>query len=156
MTNTLGQDADSDALPDLAQRLEVLFRSIPRSTDDFSLHSSNSVATALRRDGIFVTANHISALRAGRRRNPSARLLAGLAGVFGVPIDYFLDAQAAAELQRSLAALAALRGSGVQQLMLRAHGISRQSLDPVLAILDQIRLIEGLDEVGHDTEGNQT
>ena len=34
---------------------------------------------------------HLSHLRANRRDNPSARLLAALAELFGVPISYFFE-----------------------------------------------------------------
>lgn len=43
----------------------------------------------------------------------------------------------------------AIRDTGVEQVMLQAHGVSAESLDPVLALLDQIRRIEGLGNPGH-------
>ena len=135
----------SDDLPDLAERLDLLFRTVPREDNSAELHSSASVTEELERRGISVTSNHIRALRTGRRNNPSFRLLAGLAEIFRVPLDYFIDDSVSAEIQDSLQALVAMRDTGVQQLMMRAHGVSTESLGPVLALLDQIRRIEGLD-----------
>lgn len=139
-------ELSSDDLPHLAERLDLLFRTVPRSDDSSRLHSSVSAVEALQQQGITVTPNHIRALRTGRRRNPSFRLLAGLADLFHVPVDYFVDDSVSEEIQESLQALVAMRNTGVQQVMLRAHGVSSESLGSVLALLDQIRRIEGLDE----------
>src|SRR5699024_7955258 len=109
---------------------------------------------ALQQLNISVTPNHIRALRNGRRRNPSFRLLAGLAEVFRVPLDYFVDDSVADEIQDSLQALVAMRDAGVQQFMMRAHGVSTESMGPVLALLDQIRRMEGLDKDDDEETGN--
>lgn len=144
MTSLLSEPQPND-LEHLAERLDVLFTTVPRSDDSNEFHTSASVAEELRKQGIDVTSNHIRALRTGRRNNPSFRLLVGLAELFHVPIDYFVDDSVAQEIQESLDALVAIRGTAVQQIMLRAHGVSSESLDSVLNLLDQIRRIEGLD-----------
>lgn len=147
MTNDQHSDVSQpDDLPDLAERLDLLFRTVPRTDASSQLHSSASVAEELERRNISVTPNHIRALRTGRRRNPSFRLLAGLAEIFRVPLDYFVDDSVSAEIEESLQALVSMRDTGVQQLMMRAHGVSAESLNPVLALLDQIRRMEGLDK----------
>lgn len=139
-------DGHPDHLPNLAERLDTLFRTVPRGDDPSKLHTSASVARTMQQQGISVTPNHIRALRTGRRSNPSFRLLAGLADLFHVPLDYFTDDSVASEIQESLGALTAMRDAGVEQVMLRAHGVSSESLSSVLTLLDQIRRIEGLDE----------
>lgn len=146
----------SDELPHLAERLNLLFETVPRSPEDPRLHTANSVVEALREQGITVTPNHLRALRAGTRRNPSFRLLVGLAAVFHVPLDYFANDGVAADVQESIRALTALRDTRVKQLMTRSHGISPGGLSSILALLDQIRRIEGLDpadESSEDSEG---
>lgn len=144
-------DSEADARL-LAERLDVLFKTVPQDGSPGQLHTAASVAEALNAQGIEVTATHIRALRSGRRSNPSFRLLVGLAELFHVPIDYFVDDEASKEIQESLQALMAIRGTAVQQIMMRAHGVSPQSLDSVLNLLDQIRRIEGLDS---DSPGSQ-
>lgn len=144
-TDPQSKEPASDDLPGLAERLDLLFRTVPRRGGSSQLHTSTSVVEELEQQGISVTPNHIRALRTGRRRNPSFRLLAGLAEIFQVPLDYFVDDAISAEIQASLKTVVAMRDTGVQQLMMRAHGVSAESLGPVLALLDQIRRIEGLD-----------
>lgn len=144
MTN-LPSEPNPNDLEHLAERLDTLFTTVPRSDDSSQFHTSASVAEELSKQGIEVTPNHIRALRTGRRNNPSFRLLVGLAELFHVPIDYFVDDSVAKEIQESLDALVAIRGTAVQQIMLRAHGVSSESLDSVLNLLDQIRRIEGLE-----------
>lgn len=142
---TMPGDSPSDHVPHLAERLDLLFRTVPRDEGGSEMHTSTSIVEALRHQGISVTPNHIRAMRTGRRSNPSFRLLAGLAEIFRVPLDYFVDDSVAAEIEESLQALVAMRDTGVQQIMMRAHGVSAESLGSVLALLDQIRRIEGLD-----------
>lgn len=141
----MADDPHPDDLPHLAERLDRLFRTVSRPDNPSKLHSSTSVTKALDEKGISVTPNHIRALRAGTRSNPSFRLLAGLADIFHVPLDYFTDYDTAREIDESLEALVAIRDAGVEQVMLRAHGVSSESLSSVLTLLDQIRRFEGLD-----------
>src|SRR5690625_7871301 len=72
------ESSHPDDLPRLAERLDLLFRTVPRDDDGSQLHTSTSIVEALQQLNISVTPNHIRALRNGRRRNPSFRLLAGL------------------------------------------------------------------------------
>lgn len=148
------ESSHPDDLPRLAERLDLLFRTVPRDDGGSQLHTSASIVEALQQLNISVTPNHIRALRNGRRRNPSFRLLAGLAEVFRVPLDYFVDDSVADEIQDSLQALVAMRDAGVQQFMMRAHGVSTESMGPVLALLDQIRRMEGLDKDDDQEAGN--
>lgn len=144
-----------DELPHLAERLNLLFETVQRGPEDPRLHTANSVVEALREQGITVTPNHLRALRTGTRRNPSFRLLVGLAAVFHVPLDYFANDAVAADIQESIAALTALRDTRVKQLMRRSHGISPGGLSSILALLDQIRRIEGLDPADESSENSE-
>lgn len=80
-----------DGMPGLASKLNFLFATVPRAAHLSQLHTNETAAAALDAFGVRVTKTHLSHLRAGRRDNPSARLLAGLAHLFGVPIAYFFD-----------------------------------------------------------------
>ena len=72
------------------------------------------IAADVRRRGVEVTTNHISHLRAGRRGNPSARLLGAIAETFGVPVDYFFNQERADRIQEQLSSLSVLRDAKVQ------------------------------------------
>lgn len=139
-----------EGIPDLAEKLDHLFTTVHAPTRT-GLYSNDSAAAALGERGISVTGTHISHLRTGRRDNPSARLLAGLAELFGVPIGYFFDPSTEDRVNSELGALDALRDSEVKSLMMRARGISPQSMENLKGILERIREIEGLDRRGKDT-----
>jgi transcriptional regulator with XRE-family HTH domain len=144
------QEADGvggDGIPGLADKLNHLFATVPAPTRS-GLYSNDTAAHALQERGVTVSGVHLSHLRSGRRNNPSARLLAALAELFGVPLGYFFDTRLEDRINSELEALAALKDSRAKSLMLRAHGVSAQSMEHLEAILDRIRQIEGLDDNG--------
>lgn len=137
-------------MPGLADKLNHLFATVPAPTRS-GLYSNDSAARALEERGVTVSGVHISHLRSGRRDNPSARLLAALAELFGVPIGYFFDTTLEDRINSELDALSALKDSRAKSLMLRAQGVSPESMEHIEAILERIRKIEGLDSNGKDT-----
>ena len=139
-----------EGIPGLAEKLNHLFATVPAPTRS-GLYSNDTAARALEERGVTVSGVHISHLRSGRRDNPSARLLAALAELFGVPIGYFFDTTMEDRINDELEALSALKDSRAKSLMLRAQGVSPASMEHLEAILERIRKIEGLDANGHDT-----
>src|SRR5215203_6460988 len=99
-----------EGLPGLADKLNHLFATVPAPTKS-GLYSNDSAAQALGERGVTVSGVHISHLRSGRRNNPSARLLAALAELFGVPIGYFFDPTMENRINSDLEALTALQDS---------------------------------------------
>ena len=136
-----------DGISGLAEKLNHLFATVPAPTRS-GLYSNDSAAHALEERGVTVSGVHLSHLRSGRRDNPSARLLAALAELFGVPIGYFFDGTMERRINEELDALSAIRDSRARSLMLRAQGVSPKGLEHIEAILEQIRQIEGLDSNG--------
>ena len=136
-----------EGLPGLADKLNHLFATVPAPTKS-GLYSNDSAAQALGERGVTVSGVHISHLRSGRRNNPSARLLAALAELFGVPIGYFFDPTMENRINSDLEALTALQDSRAKNLMLRAQGVSAESMEHLEGLLDRIRQIEGLDNHG--------
>ena len=134
-----------DGIPGLAEKLDHLFMTVinPRRQ---RLYSNDAVAAALSEMGISVTGTHISHLRTGRRDNPSARLLVGLAELFGVPLGYFFEAGIEEQINQELATIEALRDCDIKSVMLRAQGISPQGMEHLKALLDRIREIEGFEQ----------
>jgi transcriptional regulator with XRE-family HTH domain len=86
-----------------------------------------------------VSSVHLSHLRSGRRNNPSARLLAALADLFGVPIGYFFDSVIEEQVNSELSTLVALHDTRVRGLMLRAQGLNNQNFKKLEEVLEQIR-----------------
>ncbi len=140
-----------DGIPGLAEKLNHLFATVPAPTRS-GLYSNDSASHALEERGITVSGVHISHLRSGRRDNPAARLLAGLADLFGVPIGYFFDTTMEDRINAELEALTALKDSRAKSLMLRAQGVSPESMEHLEGILERIRQIEGLDGHGKDKD----
>lgn len=136
-----------EGLPGLAAKLNHLFATIPAPTKS-GLYSNESAAQALGERGVTVSGVHISHLRSGRRDNPSARLLAALAELFGVPIGYFFDPTMENQINSELDALAALKDPRAKSLMLRAQGVSAESMEHLEGLINRIRQIEGLDDHG--------
>lgn len=145
--------ADSDGgLPDLAQRLDHLFRTVPRPGGR-GLWSNEQASAELARQGTSMSAAYLSQLRNSKRDNPSARHLNALAALFAVPISYFFDAETAEKINNDLRLLSAIRDSDVQAIALRAHGISPEGLASVKGIIDHIRKVEQLPDDGEPIDG---
>lgn len=76
---------------------------------------------ALRRRGIQMSTGYLSQLREGRG-NPSAGVLAAVAGFFRVDVRFFTDDAYHDGLTRELVYLAALRDDGVRRMAIRTAG----------------------------------
>jgi transcriptional regulator with XRE-family HTH domain len=136
--------ASGEGIPGLADKLNHLFATAP-GPGRSGHYSNDTAAQALEKFGVAVSGVHLSHLRANRRDNPSARLLAALAELFGVPYSYFFDNDAQEIVDANLAALTALQNDQIKELLQRAQGVSPRGLTHLQAILDQIRILEGLD-----------
>jgi transcriptional regulator with XRE-family HTH domain len=133
----------------LADRLNELFSmSRPRGRP----WTNDEVATEIKKSApeIKVSGAYLSALRSGKRRQPSRDLLVALARFFGVSPAYFFDSGQADRVNQQLAALDELRQAGVRSVALRAVGLPPEILDAVTAILDQMRRLQGLPAVDED------
>ncbi|MGW5679618.1 helix-turn-helix domain-containing protein [Streptomyces sp. NPDC003860] len=129
----------------LAAKLDRLFEIVhPR---DRGPYSPKEVSEALERHhGLKVSHTYVWQLRTGRRDNPTLRHLEAIAAFFKVPVAYFLDDAVTAEYDRQLDVLAALRDTRAQSILMRSVGLSDQGAEAVLAVLDEVRRREGLQE----------
>lgn len=132
-------------MPDLAPRLNHLFATVPRP-DRQGYWTNEQAATELGQQGTPMSHAYLSQLRTGKRDNPSARHLAAIAALFGVPMEYFFDSELADRINADLRLLVAVRDSGVQGVAMRAHGLSPASLASLEGIIDQVRRLERLPE----------
>lgn len=129
-------------VPGLAEKLSRLFDRIP-GPGGAGLYTSEAAAEELTRRGVDVTGAYISALRSGRRDNPSAKLLAGIANLFGVSVEYFFDEELSRRVTDQLDSLDAARDARLRGLMTRADKISDDGLSHLVSIVDHILKVEG-------------
>jgi transcriptional regulator with XRE-family HTH domain len=132
---------DGDGIPGLALKLDHLFLTVPAPTRR-GLYSNDTAAKALAVQGVQVSGVHLSHLRSGRRDNPSARLLAALADLFGVPIGYFLDQTIQTQVDADLMLLATIRDDRVKELLARVQGLSPSSLDQLDSLAGHLQRLE--------------
>ena len=128
-----------DGIPHLSQRLNDLFDSThrPGSAEPYT---NKEVADALSGRGHAVSGVYLSQLRNGRKNNPSARLIGGLATFFNVPVAYFYGEP------RARVAPLSPQPTRADNFTTLLAGISDDGLDLLDAFIDYLRRIEGLDD----------
>ncbi len=130
----------------LADKLNHLFATVRPPKGEYT---HEQVATAIEQaGGPTISATYVWQLRKGLRDNPTKHHLEALAAFFGVPPAYFLDDELAARVDEQLDLLAAIRDPQVRELALRASGLSPQTLQTVLDMVDRARELEGLPKAG--------
>ncbi|WP_181871575.1 helix-turn-helix domain-containing protein [Sphaerisporangium album] len=87
---------------------------------------------------------YIWQLRRGKRDNPTLKHLEALADFFGVPTTYFVDDAVTVRVDRQLKLMTAMRDLNVQRVALRVSGLSTGGLDALSAMIDHLRLVEGI------------
>ncbi|GAA3680483.1 hypothetical protein FB459_2198 [Yimella lutea] len=93
------------SLPDLAERVNRLFETsltVDPGTGRVRHHSNDDVSSALVLKGIRCSPSNLSLIRSGRRDNPTAALIAGLAEFFQVTPMYFFDPVVATQVEAYL------------------------------------------------------
>jgi transcriptional regulator with XRE-family HTH domain len=93
-----------------------------------------------------ISASYLSQLKNGERTKPGHHVVAAIAAYYGVAVTYFSDGEVAARTDRQLGTVIAMRNTGVRQIALRAAGLSTESLDVILAMVENARRLEGLSE----------
>jgi len=146
--------ADDDGL---AERLNHLFASTASLRGRCA--SNNEVAADIKaaHPEVRVSGAYLSALRSGKRSQPSVKLLRALADYFNVSMSYFTEPHhsdaTAPTADRDTAELAAqLNELGVRRIALRAVGLNQDSLSTVTAVLDHVRKLQGLPAIEGDND----
>lgn len=101
-------------LVDLSQRLRWLMEHIPSPRG--KRWTQEALARACAARDVEVSTSAIAHLVTGRRKAPSVKLLATIADVFGVPIEYFLDDSVALAVQKETDRLLELHAQWRQTL----------------------------------------
>ncbi|MBO2464458.1 XRE family transcriptional regulator [Actinomadura violacea] len=106
-------------VPLLAERLDKLFTTVhPPGRGPYSYQEAADAITAAT--GKAITHTALWRLRTGKETNPKIATLTAIAEFFQVPVKYFFDDKAAAEVDKELDTLALLRDSQLDQGHLRA------------------------------------
>lgn len=135
--------AEAGPTSSLARKLNHLFATMhPAGRGPYS---PEEVARAIaEKDAGGVSAAYLYMLRKGQRDNPTKRHLELLADFFGVPAAYFFDDDASDKIEAEMALLVAMRDGDVRRIAARVNGLSANSLDGILRMVDAARQIEGL------------
>ncbi|MFC4128460.1 helix-turn-helix domain-containing protein [Nocardia rhizosphaerae] len=132
-----------------ASRLNELFEAAPEG--GAHPHTNRHVARTLRAAGHSISSPYLSQLRSGHRANPSPRTVAALAAYFHVEPDYFfvdveVDGVAADQL-----IIERLHFRQPRTLLVRADGLSRDSMDLLTIMAERLRACEGLPVIPRDS-----
>lgn len=130
-------------LATFADRLNFLFETVHPATR--RRYSNDEVAAAIHdHHATGISATYIWLLRNARRDNPTIKHVEALARFFGVPSAYFFNEDMTSQVTRELRLAQTLKSVGVQRLALRANGLSAQSIDTLIEMIDRVRELEGL------------
>src|SRR5271155_5899744 len=108
-------------------------------------HTSAEVISALKGEGITMSAPYLSQLRSGNRTNPSAATMAALANFFRIKPAYFTDDEYYEKLDRELSWLMTMRDENVRRIALRASDLSPEAQHDLVQRVDELRRKEHLD-----------
>ncbi|MFH8386832.1 hypothetical protein ACH4E7_38960 [Kitasatospora sp. NPDC018058] len=99
-----------------------------------------------------ISGTYLWELATGKKRNVTLEQLDVLAEFFGVPPEYFLSSEVAERVDAQLKVAIALRDARVRSIALRADGLSAQTLDALLVMVNEARKLERLSPV-EDADG---
>ncbi|MFD9336866.1 hypothetical protein ACFWBF_21075 [Streptomyces sp. NPDC060028] len=125
-----------------SDRLNFLFDRVrPPGAEEYS--NAHVARTISSYGGDSYTRSHISYLRAGKR-TPTITMVPLLARFFGVEAAYFVEDEVTRKIATQFEILRKLKENGVEQIALRAMGVSAAGQRKVLAALEAVRKEEGL------------
>ena len=89
----------------------------------------------------------VSRMISGTNRTPNIRTLQALAKALSVSAGQILEERPSEDLELELQLIRAVRDSPVRGITLRARGLSKEGLEFVTRVIDQVRAYEGLKRV---------
>jgi transcriptional regulator with XRE-family HTH domain len=135
-------DSSAPALGSFAARLGHLLDAIP-SPSTKRPYTDRELAELLTDMGRTVSYETVRKWRIGARQ-PTWEFVPALAKIFRVPLAYFADDEVAAGVDEQLATLALLRDPAFEQVAQRMQGLSRKGLEAVIALVEQVRRMDGI------------
>lgn len=137
---SMATPSGSASLPELgtlAEKIEYLFQNVhPGKDRPYTLQEVVDKAREL--GGPTISLGFIHALRMGKSNNPTIQHLQALAGVFDVPVEFFINEEVTARLAPQLKLLALLQERGVTNIALRAADLSPAARDTLLAVIEAL------------------
>jgi transcriptional regulator with XRE-family HTH domain len=139
----LGQSASDPAQGQLARKINHLVATL--YPDERTRPGFAKLAQQIRESTkSSISSTYLWELATGKKHNLTQGTLTTLAEFFGVPREYFLDDDVAARVDTQLELALALRNSKVRSIALRSEGLSDETLDSILTMINQARRIERL------------
>lgn len=108
-------------------------------------HTSAEVISALKSEGITMSAPYLSQLRSGNRTNPSTTTMVALANFFRIRPEFFTDDEYFEGLDQELSYLAGVRDEGVRRIAALTIGLSPQAQQDLIGRASELRRNEHLD-----------
>jgi len=134
-TATPPEPAPLPELRTLAEKIEYLFQNVhPGKDRPYTLEEV--VAKAREMGGPTISLGFLWNLRNGKSDNPTVQHLQALAGVFNVPVEFFINDDVAARLAPQLKLLALLQERGVTDVALRAADLGPAAREALLAVIE--------------------
>lgn len=139
----------------LSKRISELFDTVRKA--DGTRYSLREVAAGITAaTGVTVSVSTIWQLRHGGQDNPTLATLRGVAGFFGVPVQYLVpdDGDPGGTDPHALATAAQLHANPeLHHLLIRARGLTPDNLHLLDELLTRIRQSQGLPDIPPDLGG---
>lgn len=133
--------AGGDDQPKFADRLDHLIRTVhPSGRGPYTLDEISQGIKELT--GVSISVAYLNQLSTGRRDNPSAQHIHGIARFFGVPIGYFFDPVTSRATDEELALLRAIRDEGIRDLTLAALDMTPETRAAVGRIMNEMSTLD--------------
>lgn len=107
-------------------------------------HTSAELISALKAQGVRISAPYLSQLRSGMRANPSKETIDSIAAFFRVSPAYFTDDWYFEIIDRELTVLAAMRDRAVRRIAKQVVGLSNAAVDELAQRVEELRRAEDL------------
>lgn len=107
-------------------------------------HTSAELISALKTQGVRISAPYLSQLRSGSRTNPSKETIESIAAFFRISPAYFIDDWYFEIVDKELSILAAMRDEAVQRIADQVVGLSTAAVDELAARVEELRRAEDL------------
>ena len=137
----------------IAKKLQFLFETV-RKPDGRKYTYREVLDGIIANGGPTLSIGYLSQLVNGVRKNPMLDALVAIAAFFKVPLSFFDVTTDTTEADARMKLAARLQSAGVEALAQRAVGLNQGNLKALETLIDQMRTMQGLPPVDHETGGD--